>query len=45
MTHSAILEPVVALAAWTAAFIGLVVQGGRAVLKRAPSAAPAVDHP
>ena len=35
----------VALAAWTAAFIGLVVQGGRAMLKRTPSAALAVDHP
>ena len=35
----------VALTAWTAAFIGLVVQGGRAMLKRTPSAALAVDHP
>ena len=34
----------VALTAWTAAFIGLVVQGGRAVLKRTPSPALVVDH-
>ena len=34
----------VALTAWTATFIGLVVQGGRAVLKRTPSAVLAADH-
>ena len=28
-----------------AAFIGLVIQGGRAMLKRTPSATLAVDHP
>jgi tellurite resistance protein TehA-like permease len=34
----------VALTAWTAAFIGLVVQGGRAVSNRTPSPALVVDH-
>jgi tellurite resistance protein TehA-like permease len=34
----------VALAAWTAAFIGLVVQGGRALAKRSRPAALTTGH-